>query len=51
MLEARRRDIPVTFILADMDHRIAREMARGNGRSEPIDVRGAAAGALAPGVR
>jgi hypothetical protein len=51
MLEARRRGTPVTFIPADMNHRIAREKARKEGRGDPVDFRGAAEVALAPGGR
>jgi hypothetical protein len=51
MLEARRRGTPVTFIPADMNHRIAREKARKLGRSDPVDFRGAAETTLATGSR
>jgi hypothetical protein len=51
MLEARRRGTPVTFISADMNHRFARERARRAGRDDPVDFRGAAEAALAPGSR
>lgn len=51
MLEARRRGTPVTFIPADMNRQIAREKARKQGRSDPVDFRGAAEAALAAGGR
>lgn len=51
MQEARRRGTPVTFIPADMSHRIAREKARRQGRGDPADFRGAAETALVTGGR
>jgi hypothetical protein len=44
MLAARNAGKPVTFIPADMNHRIAREKALKKGEPEPIDFRGAAHG-------
>ena len=41
LLAARGRDKPVTFIPADMNHRLARETAATKGRPEPSDYRGA----------
>ncbi|HEY5893741.1 MAG TPA: hypothetical protein VIT91_10970 [Chthoniobacterales bacterium] len=42
MLAARRAGKPVTFIPADMNHRIARQKAQKKGQPEPTDFRGAA---------
>jgi hypothetical protein len=47
MLAARRAGKPVTFIPADMNHKIAREKAQQRGQAEPTDFRGSAYGALA----
>ena len=47
MLAARHAGKPVTFIPADMNHKIARERARKRGEAEPTDFRGSAHGALA----
>jgi len=49
MLAARRAGKSVTFIPADMDHRIAREKAQKKGQPEPTDFRGSAHAALAKG--
>jgi hypothetical protein len=49
MLAARRAGNPVSFIPADMDHRLAREKALRSGEPEPTDFRGAAHAALAGG--
>ena len=49
MLAARRAGKPVTFVPADMNHRIARDKARKRGDADPTDFRGAAHGALASG--
>ncbi len=50
MLAARKAGKPVTFIPADMNHKIAREKAQKRGEPEPTDFRGAAHGALANGT-
>jgi hypothetical protein len=50
MLAARNAGKPVTFIPADMNHRIAREKALKKGEPEPTDFRGAAHGVLAKGT-
>ena len=47
MLAARRAGKPVTFIPADMNHKIAREKAQKRGEAEPTDFRGSAHRALA----
>lgn len=39
---AREAGLTVTFIAADMNHRIARDKARAKGQAEPTDFRGAA---------
>ena len=49
MLAARRAGKPVTFIPADMNHKIAREKAQKKGQPEPTDFRGSAHGVLAEG--
>lgn len=49
MLAARQAGKPVTFIPADMNHKIAREKAQKKGRPEPTDFRGAVHAALAAG--
>jgi len=49
MLEAREAGKPVTFIPADMNHKIAREKASKRGQAEPTDFRGSAHGALTNG--
>jgi hypothetical protein len=46
MLAARKAGKPITFIPADMNHKIAREKALKKGEPEPTDFRGAAHGAL-----
>ncbi len=46
LLAARRAGKPVTFIPADMNHKLAREKARLKGLPEPKDFGGAAAAAL-----
>ena len=50
MLAAGQSGKPVTFIPADMNHKIAREKARKRGEAEPIDFRGSAHPALAKGT-
>jgi hypothetical protein len=50
MLAARKAGKPVTFIPADMNHKIAREKAQKRGEPEPTDFRGAAHDALANGT-
>jgi len=50
MLAARQAGKPVTFIPADMNHKIAREKAQKRGEPEPINFRGEAHGALANGM-
>jgi hypothetical protein len=50
MLAARQAGKPVTFIPADMNHKIAREKARKRGEAEPLDFRGSAHRALAKGT-
>ncbi|MEA3211261.1 MAG: hypothetical protein QOE70_4318 [Chthoniobacter sp.] len=50
MLGARQMGKPVTFIPADLNHKIARERAQKNGQPEPTDFQGAAHGALAKGL-
>lgn len=47
MLAARKLGKPVTFIPADLNHRIAREKAQKKGQPEPNDFRGSAHAALA----
>lgn len=47
MLAALQAGKPVTFIPADMNHKIAREKAQKEGQAEPTDFRGSAHGALA----
>ncbi|HMN47357.1 MAG TPA: hypothetical protein PKE27_22470 [Povalibacter sp.] len=42
LLEAKRLNKPVTFIPADMNHRVAREKAAAKGEPAPTDFRGAA---------
>jgi hypothetical protein len=49
LLAARKAGKPVTFVPADMNHRIARERARKRGEADPTDFRGAAHEALAAG--
>lgn len=49
MLAARRAGVPVTFIPADMDHRLAREKAERRGAAAPTAFGGAAHAALAGG--
>ena len=46
MLAARKAGKPVTFVPADMNHKIAREKARSKGQPEPADFRGSAHEAL-----
>ena len=43
MAAAREAGKPVTFIPADMNHRLAREKAKQRGAAEPTDFRGSAA--------
>jgi hypothetical protein len=50
MLEAREAGKPVTFIPADMNHKIAREKASKRGQAEPTDFRGPAHSALTNGT-
>ena len=50
MLAARRAGKPVTFIPADMNHKIAREKAQKRGERKPTDFRGEAHSALANGT-
>jgi hypothetical protein len=50
MLAARQAGKPVTFIPADMNHKVARERAQKRGEAEPTDFRGSAHGALAKGT-
>jgi hypothetical protein len=50
MLAARQAGKPVTFIPADMNHKIAREKARKRGEAGPTDFRGSAHRALAKGT-
>ena len=50
MLAARQAGKPVTFIPAEMNHKIAREKAQKRGEPEPINFRGEAHGALANGM-
>lgn len=50
MLAARRAGKPVTFIPADMNHKLAREKARQRREAEPTDFRGSAHHALAKGI-
>ena len=50
MLAAQRAGKPVTFIPADMNHKIAREQAQKRGQPEPTDFRGSAHGVLAKGT-
>ncbi|MGH8513266.1 MAG: hypothetical protein ACREV8_04875 [Gammaproteobacteria bacterium] len=50
MLAARQAGKPVTFIPADMNHKIAREKAQKRGQAEPTDFRGSAHVALAKGT-
>jgi hypothetical protein len=47
MLAARQAGKPVTFIPADMNHKIARERAQKRSQAEPTDFRGSAHGTLA----
>jgi hypothetical protein len=47
MLAARQAGKPVTFIPADMNHKIAREKAQKKGQAEPTDFRGSVHCALA----
>jgi hypothetical protein len=47
MLAARKAGKPVTFIPADMNHKIAREKAQKKGQAEPTDFRGSVHCALA----
>jgi hypothetical protein len=47
LLAARAAARSVTFIPADMNHRIARDKARAQGQAEPVDFRGAAHAAFA----
>jgi hypothetical protein len=47
MLAARAAARSVSFIPADMNHRIARDKARAHGQPEPVDFRGAAHAAFA----
>lgn len=47
MLAARKAGKPVTFIPADMNHRIAREKAQKKGQAEPTNFRGSVHCALA----
>ena len=49
MLAARRYGKSVTFVPADMNHRIAREKALKNNTPPPADFRGAAHDALTQG--
>lgn len=49
MLAARRAGKPVTFIPADMNHRIARDKAEKKGAAPPTDFRGSAHPALDKG--
>lgn len=49
LLAARKAGKPVTFIPADMNHRIARENAQKKGQPVPTDFRGAAHAALTGG--
>jgi hypothetical protein len=50
MLAARRAGKPVTFIPADMNHRVAREEAQKQGLPAPTDFKGSAHNALAKGT-
>jgi len=50
LLAARRAGKPVTFIPADMNHKLAREKARLKGLPEPKEFGGAAAAALVAAV-
>jgi len=50
MLAARQAGKPVTFIPADMNHKIAREKAQKRGEAEPTDFRGSAHRELAKGI-
>ena len=50
MLAARQAGKPVTFIPADMNHKIAREKAQKKGKAEASDFRGSAHRALAKGI-
>jgi predicted Rossmann-fold nucleotide-binding protein len=50
LLAARRAGKPVTFIPADMNHKLAREKARLKGLPEPKEFGGAAAAALVEAV-
>jgi hypothetical protein len=50
LLAARRAGKPVTFIPADMNHKLAREKARLKGLPEPNEFGGAAAAALVEAV-
>ena len=49
MLAARKAGKRVTFIPADMNHRLAREKAQKRGLAQPQDFRGAAHAAFANG--
>lgn len=49
LLAAKRLKKPVTFIPADMNHRLAREKAASKGQPEPTDFRGTAHPAFLPG--
>jgi hypothetical protein len=46
MLAARKAGKRITFVPADMNHKIAREKARSKGQPEPTDFRGSAHEAL-----
>ena len=48
MLGARAAGLPVRYVPADMNHRIARDKARAKGLPEPTDFHGAAHAALMP---
>ena len=50
MLAARQAGKPVTFIPADMNHKIARQRAQKRGEAEPTDFRGSAHRALPKGA-
>jgi hypothetical protein len=47
LLAARAAARSVSFIAADLNHRIARDQARAQGRPEPVDFSGAAHAAIA----
>jgi hypothetical protein len=51
LLAAKQAGKPVTFIAADMDHRLAVKKAASRGASFPTDFRGAAHEAFKPPVR